>query len=512
MTSLSSFDIKSTHSSIPSEYSVTSSDPYNNIKDSEDMYSTKYQGCFTPTTYGELPSSPGELFPCNNLTDNPSKPQASHSNFFYQCNNSAARFNKSVNEISVLTVDSNPSRSNDITIIERTVVASHSNTHSHNNTHLTGSGGVGTTFIYNPDETTDINNEQPASEAVGFEEDKVISYDMEGSLYSASRSNVSGLTFPNEPAADLAFIRSLLTRKSAVDDDPKNNERIEELFKSMEKEEKLEEKETKKYQWSGYTTKQFTPPVKLATFTNESVVLDGRANKKLFADEEDEVDEIRSIASLPSELAFDRSTNVVMNKQRFNALFNKLDRSNFESSPNVDDLRKVQYIQSQSFRSDLTFNSPANFTGLPKTETEEEEEECDEQMYCSYAEPKSEQSDSDEQFLNDFINEMLPNAGGVNSSVDIEEADEEREEGLEVEEEQEEEEVDFEQEQHMKKYLAERNVFKSESENVQSRILPKIDEVNEDAENECESARVCTGKPVKRLSLGEYLVGASKLL
>ncbi len=269
MTSLSSFDIKSTHSSVPSEYSAAGSNPYNNMKDFEDMYSTKYQGCFTPTTYGELPSSPGELFPCNNNNNNTNNVVESTFRLQTAQNfslNSAPRFNKSVNEISVLTVDSNPSRSNDITIIERTVLAPHSNTHSHNNTHLTGSGGAGgNTFVYNPDETGE--NEQLLTEP----EDNVISYDMEGSLYSASRSNVSGLTFPSEPAADLAFIRSLLTRKSAVNAGSKN-EQIEELFRSMENEERLEAKETKKYQWSGYTTRQFTPPVKLATLTSESQV------------------------------------------------------------------------------------------------------------------------------------------------------------------------------------------------------------------------------------------------
>jgi hypothetical protein len=65
MNSLTSFDVKSTHSSIPScsEYSATGTNPFKNMQNNEDMYSTKYQGCVTPTAYSELPSSPGELFP-----------------------------------------------------------------------------------------------------------------------------------------------------------------------------------------------------------------------------------------------------------------------------------------------------------------------------------------------------------------------------------------------------------------------------------------------------------------
>ncbi len=232
----------------------------------------------------------------------------------------------------------------------------------------------------------------------------------------------------------------------------------------------------------------------------DSGQLAGRMNKKLF--DEDDEDEVRSIASLPSELAFDRSvSNLVMNKQRFNALFSKLDRSNFESSPNVQDLRRAQCLHGQSFHSEVTFNSPANFRG---PQEEAETEACDDQMYCSYTEPRSEQNDSDEQFLNDFINEMLPKAG-EEGTEEVEESVEKVEEEEEVDE-GEEDEADFEKEQHMQKYLAERNVFRSESENVQSRILPKIDEVNEEAENECESSKATTTRPVRRLSSGGLCV------
>ena len=66
------------------------SNPFNNLKNSEDMYSTKYQGCITPTTYSELPSSPGELFPCNQ--------QEQHdANLFYIINSNPVTTLNSVN-------------------------------------------------------------------------------------------------------------------------------------------------------------------------------------------------------------------------------------------------------------------------------------------------------------------------------------------------------------------------------------------------------------------------------
>lgn len=124
-----------------------------------------------------------------------------------------------MDEISVCTVDSNPSKSNDITVIQRTMLSSH----SHNNTHLGGFGSgnsMGNTFIYNQEDDsnlkdmTNLINNDPTNQQLDNDEE-VILYDMEGSLCTAStRSNVSGLTFPSEPAADLAFIRNLLNKKS----------------------------------------------------------------------------------------------------------------------------------------------------------------------------------------------------------------------------------------------------------------------------------------------------------
>lgn len=85
--SLSSFDLKSTYSSMPSEYSS-----HGNT-----------QGFMTPADacYSDLPDSPGDIGPLSGAA------------------NHTKRYNQE--ELSIITVDSNP-KSNDITIIERTMI------------------------------------------------------------------------------------------------------------------------------------------------------------------------------------------------------------------------------------------------------------------------------------------------------------------------------------------------------------------------------------------------------
>ena len=121
----------------------------------------------------------------------------------------------------------------------------------------------------------------------------------------------------------------------------------------------------------------------------------------------------------------------------------------------------------------------------------------------SFNQSLKETSDSDEQFLNDFISEMLPTTHNEEDSENEEDVskvnnavEEEEEEEEEVEEENNSnDEDDFEQQQQLNKYLAERSVYRSETENLMSRILPKIEEVeNENDESRVEEKIV---KPVK---------------
>jgi hypothetical protein len=58
------------------------------------------------------------------------------------------------------------------------------------------------------------NGDMNANDECDDDDEKVVAYEMEGSICgSTTRSNVSCLTFPNEPVADITFIRSLLVSK-----------------------------------------------------------------------------------------------------------------------------------------------------------------------------------------------------------------------------------------------------------------------------------------------------------
>ena len=230
-TSLSSFETKSTHSSVQSEYS-----------------SQPNSAC-----YSDIPNSPAE----------------------------ANQYYTKIN-YSIITVDSNPSRSNDITIMEKTVQGNCSRT------------GL-----------------DPLDE-----DEQVVNYDMEGSISDCRsvKSNVSQLTFPNEPTADLNFLRNLLGSKK-----PMNCE---------------------KPAWSNL----YTPPVKLDS--NPKANMDSQVSKSLFPDfrndffsntsvedmdkdsikyynDEEDRESCTSKASVPSIIRNDMEDNLI-NKVHLNALYEKL--------------------------------------------------------------------------------------------------------------------------------------------------------------------------------------------
>ena len=81
---------------------------------------------------------------------------------------------------------------------------------------------------------------------------------------------------------------------------------------------------------------------------------------------------------------------------------------------------------------------------------------------------------------------MLPKAFDEEEAGSEREDEEERDESAYNDQEEETTE-DYEQQQQIQKYLAERNFYRSETEHVMTRILPKIDEVdNENDESRCE--------------------------
>ena len=199
-TSLSSCDLKSTYSSVQSEYTTGFHTPYSSA------------------AYSELPNSPGDQM--DYFINNTSNP---NNNFNIHNKNSNCNSAQKQDELSMITVDSNPSKSNDITIIERTILANSNSFLTHqSSTHSSGgyngkqlkfkhkNGKSLTSSAYNSESNSFLVNNGELNDE-DDDEEKVVSYEMEGSICgSTTRSNVSCLTFPNEPVADITFIRNLL--------------------------------------------------------------------------------------------------------------------------------------------------------------------------------------------------------------------------------------------------------------------------------------------------------------
>jgi hypothetical protein len=210
-------------------------------------YTTGFQTPFSSAAYSELPNSPGEQMDCYNNINNNNNINYINTNYYHdnQMNrNSFTQANSYCNsaqkpdELSMITVDSNPSKSNDITIIERTILANSNSFLTHqSSTHSSGGGGGGaghvgkqlkyrhrngknsmshTSSAYNSESNSFLinNGDMNANDECDDDDEKVVAYEMEGSICgSTTRSNVSCLTFPNEPVADITFIRSLLVSK-----------------------------------------------------------------------------------------------------------------------------------------------------------------------------------------------------------------------------------------------------------------------------------------------------------
>ena len=293
-TSLGSFDLRSTHSEVPSEYSACNT------------------GLCTP--YSDLPDSPGD----------PDYPERYYANINRLNHNFTAMKQFANEEVSILTVDSNPSKSNDITIMERTIVTQ---SNGLNSTHSSGAKAkrANRTLTLNQSKMTSSNGSSAYnSEANSFlanpmsneedEEERVVSYDMEGSLCDAqsTRSNTSSLSFPSEPAADLAFMRSLLSRKAAA-------------AASVVVPSSLFSVEASRPKWALGMDRQFTPPVKLSSAQPVLPKWPGfssaQVNRSLFGgkesglnnesdnesirhygDDGEDGDEVMSVLSVPSEI------------------------------------------------------------------------------------------------------------------------------------------------------------------------------------------------------------------
>lgn len=415
--SLSSFDIKSIHSSAASEYSCAN------------RQETLSTGLITPSGYSDLPDSPGEIFPYTAMNRNKNilnlnNSENSQHRYLTKLINSTGS-----NEISVLTFDSNPSRSNDITIVEKTVLACTATNNSNNNTNLTvnfGNSGY-STFIQNEEDPNAIN-----VSALMDDDEKVVAYDVEGSLCGSTRSNISSLTFPQEPTADLTFIRNLLSKKSSVTNlttDKMADKKHHEQQQSFPVESQIR-------LWSKClfnTSTSFTPPIKLKSdeIINNSKKLNFKTNKKLsYEIEEDQTQNVededddcsKSITSIPSDIFRDNNT-LNLNKSNFSALFNKLtsnldllkDTYEFvESSPLVNKTDKMVYQFnkpsdfSQNQLLENSFENTNNQSHIISNNLDISTKNQDINFISKKKLAKKNEEDNDEKILQDFIDEMLP--------------------------------------------------------------------------------------------------------
>lgn len=432
MTSLSSFDIKSVHSSIPSEYSTSG-------------------GYLTPSAYSDIPDSPGEHHYI-------SQARAAYAE-------QQLKFMKN-EDYSVLTVDSNP-KSNDITLIERTVLAAGK---SGSNSCSNSAGRVNTRqFINHSAGRTSESNNLYNQFSEDDENQNIISYNSEESLNDdKSRNNVSNLTFSHdETTPDLEYLKGFLEKRTNKDNlsstvlmPPPAHPPI--------------------------TVPAFTPPVKLVNSSKQ--MLNKSANRSLInsyddnieIDQsknysellfEDENDDKYSNYSIPSLIKEDRQRTPIINRSNFGALLNKVSsqkQSNYYDSPSAtNNSLNNSYI--------AQFNQNPNILEYSESESEEE--------------PSPNNShNNDEVDLLSYLSGLMPTMGAPTNSPNygqdsVEEDDYEEGEPSRVSLNNEEDsDLDLSElleqcKQHPQLIFPQKTDM---TENIQSRLLPKIEEEEED--------------------------------
>lgn len=544
LTSLGSFDIKSTHSSVQSEYSIDS---------------LNKNGHDTPGAYSDLPDSPGEQYNYNYSINN--------LNQYYQINTKISNFKQSQlpfhEETSILTIDSNP-KSNDITVIDRTVmnnnIVGYLN-HQHNdstcstdskqrNTNKTSQNSTLTlndsskkipasntsksngSSAYNsqsnsfllPSACTDVtkniiqNNEPECND-----DEDLVTYDQEGSIINedakstvSSISNVSSLSFPNEPSADLDFIRKILaSRKSSLN----NTQSSINTIISSQQQQPIPP-HTLKRPWS-IAPSSFTPPVKL----NNNVecygdlncfqpLINQQVNRSLFntknentsehtyefddtdyfinygdarkiqeketndTDEDQNDDRPLSISSVPSEIRLDLSNSTFIDKNNFNRLFSKLNTTVNKNLmkkelKNSEDqiIHDYNHIRVKNNFSD---EKSQDFSINNDTIYREQHNNLRNLLEKKYNE---EQEDDDQKILNQFIDEVLPIAMAANNNASYN--DEENEYENDEKSLNESDSLKYELENYdNSQYCLINN--RGEINNECVRTLPKIEEVDEE--------------------------------
>jgi hypothetical protein len=573
VTSLGSFDIKSNHSSLQSEYSC-------------DSHRNGYE---TPSGYSDLPDSPGEQFNHKYFNNNLNKKISSFKQIqlpFHE-------------ETSILTVDSNP-KSNDITVIERTVLNNNYNNmmsytnHQHNDStcstdskhRFANKTSQNSTLNLNdsckkiPASNTSKSNGSSAynSQSNSFlipstchetnknliqnnetdynDDEDLVTYDQEGSIINedarstfSSRSNVSSLSFPTEPSADLEFIRKILaSRKSSLN----NTQSSINTIISTQQQHQSKLGQMQKHPWS-VNPSSYTPPVKLNNNIDSNKaplfqpLANQQVNRSLFTSEqksetsnnfdyddtdyflkysnvkhnenveetEDDQDDDKpmSIASVPSEIRLDICNSNCLDKLNFNRLFSKLSSTESQNlsineylkkkdQPILDTFDGIKL--SNNFQDNIQDLSINNQSIYNKQNSSDNTYIFDE-IYK--VELQDEYEDDDQKILNEFIDEVLPIAMAANNNTSYNDEENQEENDL-----NESDSLKYELENYdNSQYCLINN--RGEMNNECVRTLPKIEEVDEE-ENVQEETLMQSKNPnkherLKRLSFSKTISTSS---
>jgi hypothetical protein len=446
LTSLSSFDVKSMHSSVPSEYS-TGAGVY--VQTSEGV--ALATGYMTPGAYSDLPDSPGEPVILNQ--------------HHYQHMSSKIRNE----EISIMTVDS--SKSNDITIVERTMLAnnatfSKSANSSINkrvlnlkNNKLSGSNG---SSAYNSESNSFLLNDY----------DDVVCYNVENSINnscSGRGDNDDLVSIPSEISKDNKQLVNLNKqsfnellnkcsqhhRPSPVkqlvyqNSNPQSNNSINNWTFNKSRSSKHTSGSSSAYfsESNSFmtTTEDFSHRTNSTSnnsiqynncqTVNSSIAYGSHQKFNLLSEPceedeesnevhvepsdmklkskpreyEDEEDERNSLYSVPSEIKFDHSSSINLEKRNFNELMSKLSKPNANSNQLLQ--KQFHFVQNQTGSSyfcspvsQLPVTNCASWT-FNKTRSLEQSINNDTILIEAANQPGE---DDDQKILFDFIEEMFP--------------------------------------------------------------------------------------------------------
>ena len=253
-------------------------------------------GFMTPACYSELPDSPGDpnhAFISNYRAQQEHLQQqralANSMRFMQQQHQQQLHPATTLDDLSYITVDSSASKSNDITVIERTMLQSNLFNHQvlrSANSSSESSQSNSFLAMHHPTLVAAVNNHKHmqyvAAETEEEDDGSVRKYgEMSDECDTRSvHSNISALSFPNEPPVEFSRFQSLLASASSNKTKINNETKQQQSSRPMPLMAKLEGSSGEVYKqtpqvWSTYTIPtnpvMFTPPVKLNNNPNDVV-------------------------------------------------------------------------------------------------------------------------------------------------------------------------------------------------------------------------------------------------